>query len=69
MYSDKQDICTVIWTKYEIINLYHEYTWLFIEYVERYKYFGMYVHVRNDVFDNTTIDNKAIILLRTFCNF
>ncbi len=56
--------------KYKITNLPQVYlAGVLLEYVERYKYFGMIIHVRNDDYDITrqlrSIILRTNILLRT----
>ena len=57
--------------KYKITNLPRVYlAGVLLEYVERYKYLGMIIHVRNDDYDITrqlrSIILRTNILLRTF---
>ena len=73
VYSEKQkSVCMVINSgKYKITNLPRVYlAGLLPEYVERYKYLGMIIHVRNDDLDITrqlrSIILRTNILLRTF---
>ena len=57
--------------KYKITNVPRVYlAAVLLEYVERYKYLGMIIHVRNDDYDITrqlrSIILRTNILLRTF---
>ena len=61
VYNVKKSVCMVINSaKYKITNLPRVYlAGVFLEYVERYKYKGMIIHVRNDDYD-ITIDNSDL---------
>ena len=68
----KKSMCMVINSaKYKITNLPRVFlAGVLLEYVERYTYFGMIIHVRNDDYDMTRqlrcIILRTNILLRTF---
>ena len=72
VYNVKKSVCMVINSgKYKITNLPRVYlAGVLLEYVVRYKYLGMTIHVRNDDYDITrqlrSIILRTNILLRTF---
>ncbi len=72
VYNVKKSACMVINSdKYKITNLPRVYlAGVLLEYVERYKYLGMIIHVRNGDYDITrqlrSIILRTNILLRTF---
>ena len=74
VYNVKKSVCMVFNSgKYKITNLPRVYlAGVLPEYVERYKYIGMIIHVQNDDYDITrqlrSIILRTNILLRTFSN-
>ena len=77
VYNVKKPVCMVIINsaKYKITNLPRVYlagVGLLLVYVDRYKYLGMIIHIRNDDYDITrqlrSIIFRTNILLRTFSN-
>ena len=75
VYNVKNSVCMVINSgKFKITNLPRVYlAGVLLEYVERYKYLGMIIQVRNDDYDITrqlkSIIFRTNILLRTFSKF
>ena len=74
VYNVKKSVCMVINSgKYKITNLPRVYlAGVLLEYVERYTYLGMIIHVRNDDYDITrqlrSIILRTNILLRNLVN-
>ena len=72
VYNVKKSVCMVLISgKYKITNLHRVYlAGVLLEYVERYTYLGMIIHVRNVDYDITrqlrSIILRTNILLRTF---
>ena len=71
VYNVTKSVCMVITSaKYNISNFHRVYlAGVLLEYVERYKYLGIIIHVRNDDYDITRqlryIILRTNILLRT----